>query len=92
MSPRNVSLLCAMGLVQLAVPLLFYARGARSVQAVTLTLIVMLDAVLNPLWPWLILGETPSRSDFLGGSIIIGAVMISIFGGRWMGRGARVVN
>jgi drug/metabolite transporter (DMT)-like permease len=88
-SLRNVSLLCAMGLLQLAVPLLFYARGARSVPAVTLTLIVMLDAVLNPLWPWLVLGETPSQSDFIGGSIIIGAVMISIFGGRWIGRGAR---
>ncbi|MBK6298910.1 MAG: hypothetical protein IPF48_13700 [Sphingomonadales bacterium] len=57
MSLRNVSLLCAMGLLQLAVPLLFYARGARSVPAVTLTLIVMLDAVLNPLWPWLVLGR-----------------------------------
>ena len=83
-SPRNVLMLCAMGLLQLAIPLLFYARGARSVQAVTLTLIVMLDAVLNPIWPWLFLGETPSRTDFIGGSVIIGAVMISIFGGRWM--------
>ncbi len=54
--------------------------------AVTLTLIVMLDAVLNPLWPWLLLGETPSRADFIGGSIIIGAVVISIFGGRWRNR------
>ena len=86
---RNVSLLCAMGLLQLAFPLLFYARGARSVAAVTLTLIVMLDAVLNPLWPWLFLGETPSRADFIGGAIIIGAVMISIFGDRWLARGSR---
>lgn len=85
-SLRNAALLCAMGLVQLAVPLLFYARGARSVPAVTLTLIVMLDAVLNPLWPWLILGETPSRTDFIGGTIIVGAVAISISGDRWLRR------
>lgn len=88
---RNIALLCAMGLLQLAIPLLFYARGARSVAAVTLTLIVMLDAVLNPLWPWLFLGEIPSHADFLGGVIIIGAVSISIFGGRWIGRGTRGV-
>jgi drug/metabolite transporter (DMT)-like permease len=81
-SGRNVLLLCAMGLLQLAIPLVFYARGARSVSAITLTLIVMLDAVLNPLWPWLFLGETPGRSDFIGGTVIIGAVIISIFGGR----------
>lgn len=83
-SPRNVLMLAAMGLLQLAIPLFFYARGARSVQAVTLALIVMLDAVLNPLWPWMFLGETPNRTDFIGGSVIIGAVIISIFGGHWM--------
>lgn len=82
-SPRNVLLLSAMGLVQLAFPAIYYARGARSVSAVTLTLIVMLDAVLNPLWPWIFLGEVPETSAFVGGAIIIGAVIISIFGGRW---------
>ena len=91
-SGRNVLLLCAMGLLQLAFPLLFYARGARSVSAITLTLIVMLDAVLNPLWPWLFLGEMPGRSDFIGGSIIIAAVTVSIFGGRWTGYGTRKAN
>lgn len=89
---RNVSLLCAMGLLQLAFPLLFYARGARSVPAVTLTLIVMLDAVLNPLWPWLFLGEMPGQADFVGGAVIVGAVMISIFGDRWIDRGKRVAT
>lgn len=79
-------MLSAMGLLQLAIPLIFYAKGAKSVPAVTLSLIVMLDAVVNPLWPWLFLGEMPGRSDFIGGAIIIGAVVISIFGGRWMTR------
>lgn len=81
--PRDVGLLAAMGILQLAIPLIFYARGARSVTAITLSLIVMLDAVLNPLWPWLVIGEQPSRNDFIGGGVIVGAVLISIFGGRW---------
>lgn len=85
-SPRNVAMLAAMGPLQLAIPLIFYAKGAKSVPAVTLSLIVMLDAVINPLWPWLILGETPGRAAFAGGAIIVGAVIISIFGGRWMTR------
>jgi drug/metabolite transporter (DMT)-like permease len=79
---REVLLLAAMGPLQLAIPLIFYARGARSVPAVTTSLIVMLDAVLNPLWPWLALGETPDRASFIGGAVIIGAVLVSIFGGR----------
>jgi drug/metabolite transporter, DME family len=85
-SPPNVALLAMMGPLQLAVPLIFYAKGAKSVPAITLSLIVMLDAVLNPLWPWLFLGEMPDRSAFVGGAVIVGAVIISIFGSRWKTR------
>jgi drug/metabolite transporter (DMT)-like permease len=83
-APHHVLLLSAMGLVQLAIPLIFYVKGARSVPAITLSIIVMLDAVINPLWPWLAVGEMPERAAFIGGVIIVGAVLISIFGGRWM--------
>ena len=88
-SPQNVLVLALMGPLQLSIPIVFYAWGARSVPAVTLSLVVMLDAVLNPLWPWLIVGEVPGTAAFIGGAIIIGAVTISIFGGVWMMRGAR---
>jgi drug/metabolite transporter, DME family len=83
---KYVGLLAVMALVQLAIPLIFYAKGARSVPAVTLSLIAMLDAVLNPLWPWLVVHEVPERAAFLGGGIIIVAVLLSIFGtqfNRW---------
>ncbi len=86
---KSVLILAAMGALQLAIPAVYYSLGAKSVSAVTLTLIVMLDAVLNPLWPWLAFGEEPGQAAFIGGSIIIGAVMISIFGGRFLSRGPR---
>jgi len=85
-NPRDVLIMAAMGPLQLAFPAIYYAKGARSVSAVTLTLIVMLDAVLNPIWPWLFLGEVPETAAFIGGAIIVGAVAISIFGGRWNSR------
>ena len=77
-----VALLAVMALVQLAVPLIWYAKGARSVPAVTLSLIVMLDAVLNPLWPWIFVNEVPERTTFIGGGIIIIAVLVSIVGNQ----------
>jgi drug/metabolite transporter (DMT)-like permease len=83
---KSLFLLAAMGPLQLALPLIFYARGARSVPAIALSLIAMLDAVLNPLWPWLIVGEQPEPASFLGGSIILSAVLLSIVGGQWMAR------
>lgn len=86
---KSVLILAAMGPLQLAIPAIYYAKGAKSVSAVTLALIVMLDAVLNPLWPWLAFGEQPGQAAFIGGAIIVGAVMISIFGGRFLSRGSR---
>ncbi len=85
-SPHNVAMLALMGPLQLAIPLIFYAKGAKSVPAITLSLIVMLDAVVNPLWPWLFLGEMPDRAAFTGGAVIVCAVFISIFGSRWKTR------
>lgn len=86
---HHMILLAAMGFVQLALPLIWYAKGAKSVPAITLSLIVMLDAVLNPLWPWLFVGETPGSAAFAGGGVIIGAVLISIFGEQWLKLTAR---
>lgn len=83
---REVLLLALMGPLQLSIPLIFYIKGARSVPAVTLALIAMLDAVLNPMWPWIFVGEQPERSSFMGGAVIIAAVIISIFGGQWLAR------
>ena len=77
---REVLLLAAMATLQLAIPLVFYIKGAHSVPAVTLTLIAMLDAVINPMWPWIFVGERPGEAAFMGGAIIVGAVLISVFG------------
>ena len=73
-----------MGPLQLAFPLIFYARSAKAIPAVTLSLIAMLDAVVNPLWPMLILGEKPEASAYIGGAIIVVAVVLSVLGGRWI--------
>ena len=81
---REVLLLALMGPIQLSVPLIWYAKGAKAVPAVTLTLVAMLDVVLNPFWSWLGVGEVPAHAAFVGGFVIVSAVVISIFGDRWL--------
>ena len=81
---HQMLLLALMGPLQLSIPLIWYAKGAKAVPAVTLSLVAMLDVVLNPFWSWLGVGEVPTQSAFIGGAIIIGAVVISIFGDRWL--------
>jgi drug/metabolite transporter, DME family len=75
-------LLMLMGPLQLTIPLIFYGMGARSVSAISLSLIAMLDAVINPLWPWLFVGEVPAPSTILGGQIILTAVVLCLFGNQ----------
>ena len=87
-SPLDIStydflLLMLMGLVQLAIPLIFYGWGAQSVPAITLALVSMMDAVFNPFWSWMVVGERPDAAALIGGAIILGAVVVSIFGGQY---------
>jgi drug/metabolite transporter, DME family len=81
-SPAQIAVLALMGPVQLAIPLIFFAKGARHVQATTLSLIALLDVVLNPFWSWMGVGEAPTRSAVAGGAIIVGAVAMSILAGE----------
>lgn len=75
-SLNEMLILAAMGTVQLAVPLVLYMRGARYVAAVQMVLISLADAFLNPFWVWLVHGEVPSGSVFLGGTLILGAIAL----------------
>ncbi len=87
---RDMFLLFLMGPIQLSIPLVFYARGARNVAAVTLAILSMLDAILNPLWPWLFVNEVPGRASIIGGSIILGAVALGVLGGHAYGYARRM--
>lgn len=77
---RSMLLLMAMGPVQLAAPLIFYGLGAKTVPAITLSLLAMMDAVINPFWPWLFVGEIPEKLAIIGGGIILLAVVVGILG------------
>lgn len=80
--PREIALLALMALLQLAIPLILFVKSAKHVPAVTLNLIALLDTVLNPLMSWIGAGEVPEQAAFIGGGIIVVAVLLSILGGR----------
>ncbi len=67
--------LLLLGVVQLGLPYVMYALALRHVRAVEGILIPMIEPVLNPVWVFLLLGETPGPLALLGGTIILGAVL-----------------
>ena len=75
--------LLLLGVVQLGLPYVMYALALRHVRAVEGILLPMIEPVLNPLWVFLLLGETPGPLALLGGTLILWAV---IFRARWGGQ------
>jgi drug/metabolite transporter (DMT)-like permease len=65
-----------LGVVQLGLAYLFYAKAIKHVTALEAVLIPVLEPILNPVWVMLDVGERPSRFALLGGAIVLGAVTL----------------
>ncbi len=65
-----------MGLFQLGLPYVIYTRAIRRVTAVEAVLIKGVEPILNPLWVYLLIGESPGRWAALGGAIVFVAITV----------------
>jgi len=63
-----------LGVIQIGLAYVLFGFGMAHVQALEASLIGMLEPVLNPVWVFLVLGETPGWWAVLGGAVIITAV------------------
>jgi len=75
LTPLGAVSLLYLGIVQLGVAYLLFAKGLRRVPASEASLVSMLEPVFNPLWVFLGTGERPGPWALLGGAIVIGAVV-----------------
>jgi drug/metabolite transporter (DMT)-like permease len=82
-----LGILAVMGVVQLAVPYALFIRGLQRVPAADAALIILVEPVLNPVWVWLAVREEPHWSTFVGGALILLALVVR-FGGERRGAGA----
>lgn len=71
---RDVAILTAMGIFQLALGLFLFIRGTPHLAAAELGLLGLLETVLAPLWVWIGIGERPSPTAIVGGALVLGAV------------------
>jgi drug/metabolite transporter, DME family len=65
-----------LGVAQLGIPYLFLARAVPHVRALEVGLFLLIEPVLNPIWAWLVHGETPGRTTIAGGVLILGATAV----------------
>ncbi len=72
--PTGLLALGALGLLQLGIPYLLYARAIRHVTALEAVLLPIIEPVLNPVWVLIFVGEKPGPLALAGGLLIIAAV------------------
>jgi drug/metabolite transporter (DMT)-like permease len=60
--------------VQIGVAYWLFTRGLRRLTALEVSLLVLLEPVLNPLWTWLLHGERPTLLASAGGAAMLAAL------------------
>lgn len=73
-SVRDGFLACLTGGIALGVGLPLFNLGHRSVAAAKVSLLLMTEIVLAPLWVWIWPGETPGIGTLIGGAIVLATV------------------
>lgn len=71
----------AMGLGVTSGGMILYTLGSRVVPSAELTLLSNTEVLLAPFWVWLIMGETASSATFVGGGIVLVAILFNAFSG-----------
>ncbi|MFT5259872.1 MAG: DME family drug/metabolite transporter [Saprospiraceae bacterium] len=70
-----------LGVFQLGLGLTLYTVGSKVVPAVELAMLSMTEVLLGPLWVWLLLDEQMSQYTFIGGLILLVAIIINAMTG-----------
>ena len=73
--PSSDLIICLLlGVFQIGLGGFLLIAGSKHVPAAQLALLAMLEAVLNPIWVWLGVGEVPATTTLIGGLVILTAI------------------
>lgn len=76
-SAGNLAGIAYLGIFQIGLAFLLYSLAIKVIPALETTLIGTLEPILNPLWVFLFIGETPGPLALLGALVVLGGVVIS---------------
>lgn len=74
--PIDWGIVLFLGVCQLGIPYLFLARAVPQVRAIEVSLFLLIEPVLNPIWAWLVHGEMPGAATQTGGFLILSATVV----------------
>ena len=68
-----------LGVPQLALGFICITIGSRTTASATVGLLMLMETLCGPLWVWLFLSEIPPISVFIGGAVIVSAIILKSF-------------
>ena len=79
-----------MGAFTIGIGIALVTWGTEYVPAAEVSLLVLTESVLGPIWPWIILGQAMTLTEIGGGVIVLGAVAALALASREPGKPATV--
>ena len=71
---QDAAAIAYLGVVQIGLAYWLFARGLRALSALEVSLLALVEPVLNPLWTWILHGERPGALALTGGAVMIAAL------------------
>ncbi len=75
-SSKSIIGLLLLGVFQIGISYLFYAKSVKRLGTVEAILIPVIEPLLNPVWVILFFGEIPGRMAIIGGVVVITTMVI----------------
>ena len=76
LSTLQWTLIALMGMVQMGLPYVLFARGVRHVRVQEASLLLLLEPILNPIWVLIVWGEEVPLATWIGGGLIVGGLAL----------------
>lgn len=85
-SPTDMTYLILLGGIVLPVSFTLITMGPRYLPAPEVSLILLTETILGPIWVWLALNEVPQATTLVAGALIISTLALHTFMSLWATR------
>jgi drug/metabolite transporter (DMT)-like permease len=72
----DLIIILGMGAFGIGIGIALVTWGASHVPAAEVSILVLIESVLGPVWPWIFLNEAMTLSEIFGGALVLGSVVV----------------
>jgi len=73
----NLSVVAVMGLIITPYSRVLIFNGTKFINASEVSLLMIIETVMGPIWVWMVLKEMPSSYTFIGGTLILATLIVN---------------